>query len=524
MLAMPRVPARLIPALLAVGVLSAQPPQPECAIDGTVVNSVTGELIARARVMAMGKNGQSSTTADNAGRWRFTNLACGQAQIVASRPGFLQGSLGQPRLGAAFRPVILAPDSPVHDAKITLTPQTVVTGRVLDDQGDPMMAVTVTAMVARVVEGRRMFQNSGSANTNDLGEYRIPNLVGGKYFVCAHPNVAGADTDSTVVQERCFPGPVEGGSASAMDISGTTARVDFNLARVPAVKIRGTLSGAPGRGPALSLFKRTPTMANRMGTQAVIAPDGKFEIRGVSPGSYLLSTDYWEAGKRLIARVPIEVGGADIDGVNVRLEPAFTVTGTVRTELKQSPTPAGRPLNLVLRSSDPASAGGQIAWSKTRDSFTVNELTPGNYRLESIPNGPLYIKSATLAGRDISKEEIPITQAAGPVVVVLSDDTGSIQGHVEDSDGKPTACWIMVLPANDPLARLARNVMSGPDGHFNIPNVPPGDYNVYAWDDWQQVEYANPEWMRRYSAPVSATVETGQSVQLKLREQLVPVQ
>jgi hypothetical protein len=110
------------------------------------------------------------------------------------------------------------------------------------------------------------------------------------------------------------------------------------------------------------------------------------------------------------------------------------------------------------------------------------------------------------------------------VVVVLSDDTGSLQGQVEDSDGKPTACWIMVLPANDPLARLARNVMSGPDGHFNIPNVPPGDYKVYAWDDWQQVEYANPEWMRRYSAPVSATVETGQSVQLKLREQLVPVQ
>lgn len=507
--------------------LGAQPAS-NCAIDGVVVNATTGEPIPRARVTAMGMGGQTATSADNTGKWQFAGLACGQTQIMATRPGFIQGSLGQPRIGSAFRPVILATDAPVHDAKILLAPQAVVTGKVLDEQGDPMMNVIITAMVARVVEGRRAFQNQATTNTNDLGEYRLAGLAAGKYIVCAHFNDVfihvDGPTDSTRLEERCYPGPVEAGAASAMEIAGSNTRVDFTLTRVPAVKIRGTLTGAPGKGVSVSLYKRAALMSSRIGLPANMKPDGMFEIRGVTPGSYVLSADFWDGGKRLVARHPVEVGGADIDDVNVRLEPGFSVTGTVRMESKQGTPVEARRFNLSLRSSDPMAGGGQLVWSKGMDSFTINELTPGSYRLDISPNGPYYLKSATLAGRDISKEEIPISQSAGPVEVVLSDDTGSVGGQVEDSDAKPASCWVMLLPADERALRQPRNFMSGADGRFTVANIAPGEYKVYAWDDWQQVEYANPDWMQRNSSPVSVTVEPGQTAQVKLRQKAASAQ
>ncbi|MES1262470.1 MAG: carboxypeptidase-like regulatory domain-containing protein, partial [Acidobacteriota bacterium] len=183
---------RLLACLLALSVfLVAQPPPArlpvtsDCSLDGSVVNAATGEPVARARVMLMGPRGQTGVTADNAGRWSFSNAACGQTQILAMKPGFLQGSFGQPRLGAAFRPVILAGGEALHDLKIQLTPQAVVTGKAVDDQGDPMMGVQISALAPRVMEGRRAFQPGVMVTTNDLGEYRLAGLQPGKYILCA---------------------------------------------------------------------------------------------------------------------------------------------------------------------------------------------------------------------------------------------------------------------------------------------------------------------------------------------------
>src|SRR5438309_954390 len=131
---------RRVPLLLLVcsGTLHPQTGG-DCTIDGVVVNAITGEPTPRAHVTAMGPRGQSASTSDGEGRWNFTGLACGQTQMIATRPGFLQGALGQPRIGAIFRPLLLASGSPVHDARIALSPQSVVIGKVIDDQGDPMM-------------------------------------------------------------------------------------------------------------------------------------------------------------------------------------------------------------------------------------------------------------------------------------------------------------------------------------------------------------------------------------------------
>lgn len=508
-----------VPALLLAAsfMLAAQPGpvlKSDCAADGVVVNSITGEAIPRAHVMSV--SSQASTTADNAGHWHLTNITCGRLQLTVLRPGFLNGAVRQP--------VTLTSDAPAHDVRIQLTPQSVVVGKVIDESGDPVMNTQVTVLASRVIEGRRALQMSASASTNDLGEFRIPNLAAGKFVFCAHGtgfpgsaygmNVVGRN-DAMVSGEVCYPGPVEGGAASAMDLpAGRETQVDFTLKQVPAVHVRGIVIGMPkNQGAAMTLQQRGPARPVSA-RPANITPDGHFDVSGVTPGSYMLATDYWEAGTRLTARVPVEVGGSDVDGIAVHLEQGVSLNGNIRTESASGKTLPSQPWSLNLRSSDPTLGGGQLKWGKDHTSFTIADATPGTYGIEGNPPPPFYIKAATLGGRDLIHDAVPVAESGGQLEIVLSDDSGSIDGTVQDSDGQPPArATVMVLQEG----KLPRNITAGADGHFKLANLAPGDYKVYAWDDIQQVEYADPDWMQRMGGKAqSVTISPGQSAMLKL--------
>ena len=126
-----------------------------------------------------------------------------------------------------------------------------------------MQGAQVTAMASHVVDGRPRFQQAGMGVANDLGEYRIASLTRGKYILCVHFNQPGSfypqAANQTMAADSCYPGPLEGGATSAMDLpAGRESKVDFTLNEVPAVHVRGTVTGLPeGRGTGISLIKRT---------------------------------------------------------------------------------------------------------------------------------------------------------------------------------------------------------------------------------------------------------------------------
>jgi hypothetical protein len=104
-------------------------------------------------------------------------------------------------------------------------------------------------------------------------------LPRGKYIVCS--NLPGALT----LAESRYPGPVEGGAASAMDVpAGRETRVDFALNQTPGVHVRGTIAGVPaGRGAGISLIKRGANAGFVVGAGTV--DNSRFDIRAV-PGPY----------------------------------------------------------------------------------------------------------------------------------------------------------------------------------------------------------------------------------------------
>ncbi len=476
--------------LICVPALCQQ--QQTCSADGTVVNSVTGEPIPRARIAVLPS--RSGTVSDSVGHWSVSNIPCAPQRFAATRPGFLSGP-------------VTTKDVPLHDLRIELIPQAVITGRVLDDAGDPVPNARISVLSSRVLEGKRSFQQSSGITTNDLGEYRIAFLPAGKVILCAAaPN--NDLIDSTVLGESCYPGPVEGGASSALSLfAGRESRVDFNLARIPTVKVRGRLAGVPEGISAAITLVRPNSQSNTNG----VGKDGSFEFHGVTSGSWTLSVDYWENGKRLLARQPLEVGGSDIDGVVVHVDAGVALTGTV--------SPAAKQIAAVLHGTDRLLGSGSAQWDKTHSSFTIPDIIPGSYMLIVNVRPPYYVKSAMLGGRDMSRDPVPLLQATGPVVVTLGDDAGSVQGQIQDANGDAVPGWVMLK--RDPRPPIM--APAGADGRFKIGGVAPGDYTVYAWDDLQQVEYADPEWMRHNAGPgTPVTVTAGQTVDVKATRVVAP--
>ncbi len=494
-----RIVALLLFACIAA--LAQSPDPADCAASGTVVNSVTGTPIPRARVT---DGHDAAVTTDDIGRWSFEHLPCGDVNFKASRQTFLADQPAHPQ------PQHLIAGTPMRDIKIALTPQAVITGTVVDDQSDPIQRATVAVMSSHVVQGRRRPNSPASGTTNDIGEFRIAGLPAGKYIVCANGNPGEARAFAT----QCSPGPADDNAVGMQIRAGAEERLSFQLNSVALHHVQGTVSGAPA-GVAVQL-----TMQGMQGTKNLMAPvrdDGSFDFTDASPGLWMLGATAFEENDRWISILPVEVRDSDVNGLQVHLERGVNVSGRVRIVSASGKAPNAPDYMAGLNSSQILMGPTPAIWSEDHTSFTLPNVMPGSYRVDFRAPAPFYMKSATLDGRDIANTELPIGPGAGEIEVVLSDECGSIEGIVS-TDDKPTAATILLQSDQGKTLR----VEAGADGHFKLDSLRPGDYKVYAWDDATDVEYANPVWMQRNAKGTDVTVSVAQTAQVNVIRQTAP--
>src|SRR5439155_17952483 len=92
------------------------------------------------------------------------------------------GSRGPSRPGAV---IDLGRGQTLTELKVRLTPQAVITGRVLDEEREPAPYAQIMALRYRYTQTGKQLIPMGSASTNDLGEYRVFGLAPGRYFLSA---------------------------------------------------------------------------------------------------------------------------------------------------------------------------------------------------------------------------------------------------------------------------------------------------------------------------------------------------
>jgi protocatechuate 3,4-dioxygenase beta subunit len=154
-------------------------------ITGRVVSAETGDSIRNARVSIVPAPDNNSATllADGDGRFEFTGLAAGTYTLSAAKPGLAGSSPSAKNPRERPIPVTVSDAAAVTGVTITLPRGAAITGRVVDDLGEP--SANTTVFVERLIEttGVRTARERRTAVTNDIGEYRVGSLPEGTYVV-----------------------------------------------------------------------------------------------------------------------------------------------------------------------------------------------------------------------------------------------------------------------------------------------------------------------------------------------------
>ena len=208
-------------------------PKRLCKIEGRTVNAMTGEPIQRASVTLAGSGANAvgrSTKSDGDGRFLIENVRPGVYRLTAEKVGFLWQAYGARSTVGSAPPLNLSPGQTLKGVEMKLTPQGVILGRVLDDEGDPLPRTSVIAYrlggLGTAQQSRQ--QIGGQAATNDIGDYRLANLAPGRYVLVAtsQGRIGGRSSEtqdedllptyypSALDPRRCRPGRYHGRAGS----------------------------------------------------------------------------------------------------------------------------------------------------------------------------------------------------------------------------------------------------------------------------------------------------------------------
>jgi hypothetical protein len=506
---------------------NAEPPkeQPPASIEGQVVNAVTGEPIKRASLILIPANqprpdsSPFMTTSDANGHFAMTNITPGSYMLNAERTGYVRASYGARGPMLPGTAITLAPSQSLKEIAFRLQPHAVISGRVLDEDGEPMANVQVQVLTPRYMQGKKQLMPLGGGQTNDLGEYRVFGLAPGKYYVSATYQAMGMGFNA--VDRSANPKQMDEGYAATYypgsnDLSAAVmvpvvagrpvSNIDMKLLRVRTVRVRGKVVNPPGVGPGRTMVMLIPreSAGFTMFGRNMAAPqgrDGKFEIRGVTPGAYNLTAQYFDGAIRYASRTPIDVGNGNIEDVEIVLKPGMDLSGTVRIEGETESKLGSINIGLQPKEFGPMMGGG-FTMVKDDGSFIIKNVSPDSYRVAVMGGQGMYTKSVYLGQQEAKDGEVTIADGTPPPMsIVLSAAGGQVSGQLKaEKEGVARGAMVVLVPAAEHRDNPQYFKFGSPDqyGKFNITAIPPGDYTLYAWDNVETGAWQDPEFLARF--------------------------
>lgn len=497
---------------------SEPPSRASAQVRGYVTDADDGEPLRRALVsIASREGGQAITSAtDEQGRYEFTGLSAGRYRLSASKNGYLGLSYGQRRSYEGGRLFDVRAGEVVR-RDLSLPRGAVVTGRIVDEYGDPVPNVVVFATRDSILTGQKANATQRlSDTTDDLGEYRLYGVPPGSYYILA---VAGPDARSLSDDDNrlTYPATYYPGATKAFEgrpLSITTGQnltgIDIALMPTSAARILGTvvnLDGRPMESGIVSAFWTDVPFVHS--TDGPIGPNGSFALDRLPPGGYFLRIQgTTKDGAQQIATRGVTLATSDIVGLTLAPEAPARVSGRLVFDslgamavapssfrVTTTPAPVGAPMIRF----------GRAESSQVREDSTFSvRASPGKNLIRSSAPDGWAVKAIMLNGADIKDAAVELApkQELRGIEIHVTGRPASVAGTVSDSRGGATGEYTAILFARDERRWTPNSpyvFVAGPDpnGRFEFKSVRPGDYLAVALEYVEPGRWTDPEFLNQ---------------------------
>lgn len=460
------------------------------AVNAVVTASTSGAMLPR------------SATTDEEGNFQINGLATAAYLVRASLPGYvtmpLPGQTGEQQRIRVGESITL------HMLK-----GSAITGKVFNAQGEAIPGLSIVALRLRDETGRFGSPETFTRRTDDRGVYRIFGLPPGSYLVYTNGKDFGwshnaddqANDAPTFHPSATRNTAVEVKLGNAEEASG----IDIRYRGERGSRVSGKLLGA------LNGFGANIHLKNANGE--VVATDWRspgpkrpedavpFEIRGVADGEYELVAEV-KTGNEDGSISPVRrltVGGADVTGIELRLNPLASVMGNIVLEAPRPP---------VTCEGYKPSAFEEVAVSLLPDTlprqrqslppsalpahageFKIRFVEAGRYHFNlQLPNKHWYVRSIlappdprTKKAVDLALTGLTVTGSERPrsALITLTPGAAELQGKLKPSNVIMTRLKVHLVPAeteaSENVLRYAE-VTPANDGAFAFAYLSPGKY------------------------------------------------
>jgi hypothetical protein len=465
---------------------------------------------------------------DDDGKFSFRNLEPGRYTLRATRDGYYGPLVNGAAPTIATKTVVVESDKTTK-ADLGMVQGGVIHGMLRDPDGQPAVNYALVTARPSYLNGRLIWQFSGTKNTDDRGEYRMP-FPPGQYFIGSTPRAPGpianvqdgwmavfhpGVTDINQAQPVTL---VEGGDAVAnldtplktwtpRKISGVAVSPLSNLVPNPTTGVIDRSVGNFLLIPHVLSPRDVPGVSSSTNIVAFTTkPNGEFELRNVAPGGYELYAMVQDPTIRRIwtAHTSVDIQDRDITGITLGLSAGATLNGEISVAGSSTTPVRLDALRVSLQPLDAlppqvASAIGTIQVDAA-GKFSVPYVAEAKYRINIAGLPPAaYVSDIRLSGANAFDDGFTFNarEAQSSMKIAINADGETVEGTVKGAASKPAAeATVVLVPVSSRRQNpaLYKTAVTDEAGHFVLRGVAPGQYTVFAWEyvltgAWQNADF-----------------------------------
>lgn len=522
-MAQPKASAAAVPFRITGVVVGSNDgaPVPHCHLTATLVprsNTSVRQFPAPLGTFDCDAHGRFSIPLPSAGMWRVT----------ASAPGYVTQAYDEHEEFSSG--VVLTAAVPKIDLRFRIAPEAVITGKVVDEAGEPVRRATVSllALARAGPDGvQPPARTRGTAMTDDRGAYEFDGLPPGDYrirvqaqvwyAVAAQPQRPGASDEpapdpslDVAYPLTWYPGTSDANEAETISLNaGDSRTADLQLHPVPSMHLRIL----PSAGFVASGRRVQPyPMVQRVGTDTNtgfvpvsvrVDSQGVMDIGGLTPGEYEISMQ-GPGEPRAPALVNVVSGSAQMVDMN-----APSAMASVSIEVEGVPEADSVPIGLFDPETGRNAARRGVAFLLRRgvmhrsqeSNSRVVEVPPGRYQVAVEGRPDLFVTGVTAQSASAAGELVTVPSGSSTLVVHVAQGKAALTGFVT-KQGKPLAgAMVVLVPATLGQAgatNIVRRDQSNTDGSYDLYDVLPGQYILLAIDNGWQVNWRDAATLQRY--------------------------